>query len=293
MGIKGLKKLIKKYAPDAIVPFDLSELKGKKIAVDSSILLYKFRYTYSHDNFHILGFTSKIKEFAELGVEPHFVFDGTPPQAKEKVLSERSETRKKQKNRLEELDKLLGGQDLTFVSEFIDSDDENGKELENIKNVKSLLAEQKKIKKNLLIVTKKHSIEVMNYLKSLGITFSEAPTEAEKECAYLQKTGQVDYILTEDTDSLPFGGNKIIFSKNGIYELCDLRLILENFGITFESFVDLCILCGCDYTGTIPKVGPVSALKLIKRHSVIENIIQVLPNVPDSLEYQLARELFK
>ena len=40
MGIKNLKKLIKKHAPDAIS--DLPSLYNKKIAIDSSILLYKF-----------------------------------------------------------------------------------------------------------------------------------------------------------------------------------------------------------------------------------------------------------
>jgi flap endonuclease-1 len=289
MGIKQLKKIIKKYAPNAIIPFDLCDLKGKKIAIDSSILLYRFRYRYNSDNFHILGFTSKIKELADLGVEPYFVFDGTPPKAKERVLSERSELRKKQISKLTEIESQLKNYDLQYVSEFIDSDSENTENVEDIKNAKTLLAEQKKIKKNLLIVTKTHSLEVMDYLKSLGIAFCQAETEAEKHCAYLQKTGQVDYILTEDTDALPFGGSNIIFQN----ELCDLKLVLEGLGLTFESFVDFCILCGCDYTSTIPKVGPVSALKLIKRYITIENIIKNVPNVPDSFEYQMARELFK
>ena len=54
MGIKNLKKIIKKHAPDAITP--LPSLYNKKIAIDSSILLYKFRYFYKEDNFHIQGF---------------------------------------------------------------------------------------------------------------------------------------------------------------------------------------------------------------------------------------------
>ena len=60
MGIKGLKKLIRKYVPESIQPFKTSSLYGKTVAVDSSILLYKFRYTYTDSNFHILGFIHKI-----------------------------------------------------------------------------------------------------------------------------------------------------------------------------------------------------------------------------------------
>jgi flap endonuclease-1 len=289
MGIKGIKNLINKNAPGSIVSFNPTLLSGKKIAIDSSILLYKFRYLYNTDNFHLFGFTSKIKELQSLGVEPYFIFDGTPPKAKEKVLSDRSDQRKKQKDRLEEISKELSKYpNVNRVSEFIDSDDEA--EPEEITKVKKLLSEERKIQKNLLIITKKHSLEVMEYLKTLGIAFLQAKGEAEKECAYLQRTGQVDYILTEDTDSLAFGGSNIIFSKNGNYELCDLNLVLSGLGISFESFIDLCILCGCDYTGTIPKIGPVTALKLIKRHQLIEN----MPiTIPDSFEYKMARELFQ
>jgi flap endonuclease-1 len=289
MGIKGIKNLIKKNAPDSIVPFDTSQLRGKTIAIDSSILLYKYRYLYDSDNFHILGFTSKIKELELLGVIPFFVFDGTPPKAKERVLSERSDHRKKQKDRLLEISKELGTyKNYQNVCEFIESDDEDSQETQEILKIKKLLAEQNKIKKNLLIVTKNHSKEVMEFLKSLGITFFEAPGEAEKECAFLQKTGKVDYILTEDTDSLAFGGSNIIFTKHKNYELCKLELVLSGLQISYESFVDLCILCGCDYTGTIPKVGPVTALKLIKKHLLIEHIPI---KIPDSFEYKLARSL--
>jgi flap endonuclease-1 len=289
MGIKGLKKLINTNAPDAILPFDIKIIKGKKIAIDSSILLYKYRYLYDSDNFHILGFSSKIKELENLGAIPFFIFDGTPPKAKEKVLSDRSDNRKKQKDRLEEISKeLTKYPNYQRVSEFIDSD--NDEPDEEIKIVKKLMAEENKIKKNLLIVTKKHSIEVMEYLKDLGINFFQALGEAEKECAILQKTGKVDYILTEDTDSLAFGGSNVIFYKNGNHELCDLNLVLQGLNLTFESFVDLCILCGCDYTSTIPKIGPVTALKLIKKHSLIESIPV---KIPDSFEYQMARNLFK
>ena len=82
MGIKSLKKIIKRYAPDAI---NLNfSLYNKKIAIDSSILLYKFRYTYTQENFHIQGFLYKVIELLEKGVVPIFIFDGPPPQAEPK-----------------------------------------------------------------------------------------------------------------------------------------------------------------------------------------------------------------
>jgi flap endonuclease-1 len=42
----------------------------------------------------------------------------------------------------------------------------------------------------------------------------------------------------------------------------------------FAQFIDLCILCGCDYTGTIRGIGPHRALELIRKHKSIEESIK-------------------
>lgn len=36
------------------------------------------------------------------------------------------------------------------------------------------------------------------------------------------------------------------------------------FGWLQAQFIDFCILCGCDYAGTIRGIGPVRALQLIQ-----------------------------
>ena len=41
-----------------------------------------------------------------------------------------------------------------------------------------------------------------------------------------------------------------------------------------KQFVDLCILCGCDYMDKIGGMGPVSAFKMIKECGTIENVLQ-------------------
>lgn len=43
----------------------------------------------------------------------------------------------------------------------------------------------------------------------------------------------------------------------------------------FETqFIDLCILLGCDYCGSIRGIGPMRALQLIKQHRSIETILE-------------------
>ena len=40
-----------------------------------------------------------------------------------------------------------------------------------------------------------------------------------------------------------------------------------------NEFIDLCILCGCDYAGRIGGIGPVRAFKLMKEHGNLENVL--------------------
>jgi len=289
MGIKNLKALLKKHAPGSITSINLESLRGSKICIDSSILLYKYRYIYLGDNFHVVGFLNKILELMNYDIIPIFIFDGKPPDAKMDILKKRKELKIKNEEKLEQLKEKLN-----FVlppNLFInsDSDDDTSGNAEEVKEFNTVLKEIEKLEKNSKNINKKHSLELMELFETLGVPFLQAPGEAEQLCAYLQKNGKVDYILTEDTDCLTFGGSNILFTKGRDYFLCSLEIILEKLSLTLNEFVDLCILCGCDYTSTIPGIGPVKAYTYIKKHRNIENF----ENVPDSFNYQLARNLFK
>ena len=50
-----------------------------------------------------------------------------------------------------------------------------------------------------------------------------------------------------------------------------------------QQFIDICILCGCDYCGSIRGIGPKSALKLIKEHKTLEKALATL----DKAKYPL------
>jgi flap endonuclease-1 len=61
----------------------------------------------------------------------------------------------------------------------------------------------------------------------------------------------------------------------------------------------LCILLGCDYLDPIPKVGPTTALKLIRDHGSLEKVVEWMKSdkgsryvIPDDWPYADARELF-
>ena len=65
-----------------------------------------------------------------------------------------------------------------------------------------------------------------------------------------------------------------------------------------DQFIDICILCGCDYTDSIRGIGPKKAYEFIKRYKNIETLLAHLDKkkypIPEgSFQYEQARALFK
>jgi len=89
---------------------------------------------------------------------------------------------------------------------------------------------------------------------------------------------------TEDMDALTFGSKFLIRGFNSKREpvtQVDLGLVLEGFGMSMDEFIDLCIMCGCDYTVTITGIGPVRAFKLIEENRTIEASLDKLREIND------------
>ena len=272
MGIRGLNNLIKKYAPDAISEKDISLYKGSKVAIDCSILLYKFKYASRAPNSHIIGIANRIKYYFMNGILPIFVFDGVPPAAKKNVLVKRQANKERMYTRLELLREKIP---------------ENNEEEKLIKD------EIEKITSQLIVIKKKDIEECKEFLELSGIPYCTAPEDAEKYCAFLQKNGLVDYTITDDTDATTFGCKKIL--KTGISRYIteiDTDIILFKFDMDMNSFIDFCILSGCDYTEPIPQIGPVTSFNLIRKHKRIEEVLDVINKKSDNFDYAVCRKIF-
>lgn len=302
MGIKQLNKIIKKYSPNAIKELSIQQLKGKKIALDSPILLYKYRYAAkgngSHS--HIHGFVQRVCFYLKHGILPIFVFDGIPPNEKKEILNKRTKQKAKIEARISALmyHKLVLSKSIstttqvyeeyshTEMQEFIDTIDPQ-----------HIDHHIDKLNRQVTYVTKTHRHQCKYLLKLLGIPVIEANGEAENTCAHLQKEGIVDYTFTEDSDALTFGAPKVLKSAKKIEKVTeiDLSVVLEGLELDMEQFVDFCILSGCDYCNTIPSVGPITSLNLIREFGNIETILEVHKDkytVPDNFDYKTARVLF-
>jgi hypothetical protein len=99
--------------------------------------------------------------------------------------------------------------------------------------------------------------------------------EAEQLGASLQARGRIEYVVSEDMDTLCFGAGRLLCKDDGrAFQCVDLSLVLAGMQLTMPEFVDLCILCGSDFTDeTIPRIGPKTAFKLIAAHRTIEQVM--------------------
>src|SRR5205085_1763017 len=128
------------------------------------------------------------------------------------------------------------------------------------------------LSKRTIRVSKEQTEDAKKLLQLMGVPIVEAPSEAEAQCAELCRSGKVYGTGTEDMDALTFGTTILLrhltFSearKLPIQEI-DLKKVLEGMGVTMDQFIDICILCGCDFTDSIKGIGPKKAFQYIKKY---------------------------
>jgi flap endonuclease-1 len=311
MGIKGLNKLISQNVKNNFIEKNITEFSGKKIAIDSEILLYKFRCKDDGDslNSHIVGFFNNVLWFLKNKITPVYIFDGKPTIEKQQnALMKRTIQKEKVIKKAQELESIFIDQIQTIYSEEnVDSENTNKVITEEKFNetCDELFKLQKKIKTQ--CVTKDHKIQCKYLLKLMGIPYINATDDAEALCVALQYNGLVDYIYTEDTDAIVYSSayicknveyNPIILrqSKKNInsFVVIDVKEILKELNMTSESFIDLCILCGCDFCKGIPGIGPIKGLNYMKKYGGIENMLEKeCIEDTEEFKYNDARNLFK
>ncbi len=175
-------------------------------------------------------------------MKPLYVFDGKPPQMKRAELEER---RKKREEARIDLDAAKEAGDQEDIDKFT---------------------------KRLVSVSKEHGEECKRLLNLMGMPIVNAPCEAEAQCAELCKAGRVYCTATEDADALTFGTPLLVRHLNisearkvPVVEI-SLDRVLSGMQLSMPQFIDLCILCGCDYTDKIKGIGPKTALELILKY---------------------------
>lgn len=239
MGIKQLAKLLSDEAPECIKESPLASLNGRKIAVDASMAIYQFLIAVrqggegqvyqqltneaGETTSHIQGMFNRTSRFLKEGIKPVYVFDGKPPSLKSGELLKRREKREKAES------------DLKTAKEEGDAE------------------AQSKQEKRLVRAGTKENDDCKKLLRLMGCPVIEAPCEAEAQCAALAKEGLVYATATEDMDALTFATpvllRKMTFAsaKASDVQVITYDKIISGLAITYDQFVDLCIMMGCDY----------------------------------------------
>ena len=278
MGIKNLNSFLEKHAKLAITEQNLSRYKNKKVAIDTSIFLYKFKYSGKF----LESFVNQVYHFSRFDITPIYVFDGAPPKEKQDVLDSRKEHKQKILQKVEELEEEINK--LTIDQEDL------RKELE---------IQIKQTQRKCINITREDVDNLKKVFNIMGVKYIQANCEADLVCCKLFKNGEVDTCLSNDMDFLPSGCGILLRNYNNSNKVLEynLKYILQILNFTYEQFVDFCILCGCDYTCKIPKLGSETAYKYIKAHGNIETVLELYCGEgkkfkePPNFEYSKAREL--
>ena len=111
-----------------------------------------------------------------------------------------------------------------------------------------------KAKKKLIYITPENINELKYMLDLMNIKYIQADGEADNVCSKLNNNGVVDMVMSDDMDLL-VSGTKILLrdyclghNKILVY---DTAKIMETLELTYDQWVDFCILCGCDYSKRI------------------------------------------
>jgi flap endonuclease-1 len=186
--------------------------------------------------------------YLSLDIELLFVFDGKPPENKQSCIQERKKKSLQAKESIE-----------TAKDE----------------------AEKLKLERLSMRVTPEMINDIKKLLGLLGVSYIHPEVgEGEAYASELCRMGFVDYVLTEDMDTMAYGCPKLIrrcvdksFKRKDIISVFDYEKVIQGINLSHDKFIDFCILCGCDYCETVEKVGNTTALKLIRKYPSIEEIV--------------------
>ncbi|KAG6573339.1 Exonuclease 1, partial [Cucurbita argyrosperma subsp. sororia] len=256
MGIQGLLPLLKSI----MVPIHIKDLEGSSVAIDTYSWLHKGAFSCSKElcnalptSKHIDYCMHRINLLRHYGVKPVLVFDGGLLPMKKEQEIKRARTRKE--NLARAMEHETNGNSAAAYDCY-----------------------QKAVD-----ITPMIAYELIQALKRENISYVVAPYEADAQMTFLAISNQVDAVLTEDSDLIPFGCPRIIFKMDkfgqGVefrYDMLSKNKDLNFAGFTKQMILEMCILSGCDYLQSLPGMGLKRAHALIKKFMSYDKVIRHL-----------------
>lgn len=227
MGIKNLNRFLRENCTKkAISKKHLSYFKNKVVVIDTSIYLYKFSSEdMLMENMYL--FISILKSYK---ITPLFIFDGKPPPEKRDLLRRRKLEKKDAEQRYNNLQ-----QKMASVSEDDRAD---------------IVQEMENLKRQIVRIRDEDIVNVKKLMDAYGITYYDAPGEADRLCAYLLKNGKAWGCISDDMDMFLYGCPYVMRNlslMNHTIILYDTSTILSELEMTEKQFCEIMVLSGTDY----------------------------------------------
>lgn len=267
----------------------LESFSSKVIAIDAYNAIYQFLASIRGPDglqlsdsegritSHLSGLLYRNINFLSLGIKPVYVFDGKPPSLKTAEIERRKQIKK----------------DATVKYEKAIAEG-------NLEDARKFAQQTTSMKDGMV----KESKQILSYF---GIPFIDAASEGEATAAHLTNTGQAFASASQDFDSILCGAKRLIrnFTNSGrrkipnrnTYveiepEIIETQKTLDALEITREQIVDIGILIGTDFNPNgFDRIGPKTALKMIKQHLRLEDIPQIQEQL-QTIEYEKIRKIF-
>ena len=246
MGIKLLNKFLKENckSTNSIYTMHMSKLQGKSIVVDVSIYLYK----YESDNTLTESIYTMISIFRHHNITPIFIFDGVSPTEKKELIESRLQKKRIAENEYYKLKEMS--------RECSDNTSEKNEIEEQMNSLKKKFVYMNKIKIN----------KIKQLFDYYGMTYFDAPGEADQLCAWLVINKLAWACLSDDTDMFVYGCNRVLryFSLiNHTAVLYDYDNILKELDIDHYAFKEICVLSGSDYCAGVG-AGSLNIIKIMQ-----------------------------
>lgn len=254
MGVHSLNQFINANCPEAIRKITLSDLKNKKIVVDTSIYMYRFMA----DNALIDKMYQMIMLLKHNHIIPVFIFDGKAPNEKKECLKMRKEIKLDSENKYNILKQKLK--------------ENNHSKSES----KKIQYEMDALRKKFVRLTYSDIDNIKKLMDLCGVTYYQAEEEADKLCAKLVLTKEVYACLSEDNDMFVYGCQRVLKNLsllNSDIVLYDLSCILQILNINLVEFKQICILAGTDYNyNKHSKMNIATTLELLEKYKKSSNL---------------------
>ena len=267
----------------------LEAFSNKIIAIDAYNAIYQFLASIRGPDglqlsdsegritSHLSGLLYRNVNFLSLGIKPVYVFDGKPPSLKTAEIERRKQIKK----------------DATVKYEKAIAEG-------NLEDARKYAQQTTSMKDGMVQDSKQ-------LLKLFGIPFIEAPSEGEATAAHLTNTGQAYASASQDFDSILCGAKRLVrnFTNSGrrkipnkntyidiVPEIIETQKTLDSIKLTREELIDVGILIGTDFNPNgFDRVGPKTALKMIKQYSRLEEIPQIQDQLKE-IDYEQIRKIF-